>query len=959
MRFSRFLGALLPLTAPFAVPIAHAQTTTIPAAAPTWNLDFNRAAQPLYVRGDSAFIVGRASGANAALPRLELWNHRNEKLADLVSSTNADGTVNWKLPSERNGYFEVRPAAGSVSWPALGSRPANKLTFAVVDEIKPNPSRDYKTHFLSIQGSSPAGNLNVPPTPNVHAYMGLQARALDYSWYKLQPKSDDFSTFETFFANDKAAQGARQSQTWPYFYLSKNPTWAVDPARISENARKNVSNSHLPPRDLKQYEAYLERVVPHIAKSYDFLPYRVYEVMWEPVIPWGWQGTNAEIVAMFEVAHRVVHRFDPNGRVSGPTLSSFGDTPQYEELLKLGLGKYIDVSGWHMYAGYPTEKANIPAALGRIRALNRKYIGRDLPLVGTEFGLAEGKAGNVENQAYGMTAATLMFKAEGIAQHTLFYLTDFISEPGYGLFYTAVAGLPYAPEKIAPKPAIPMLRAAIDQIGSARAVGKLDYPGEDVWAYVFVDEATREHLVALWDASGNDRTVELDTGAARVQVVDSFGNRETRSTNNEKVALPLRRSPLYVRGVSAELFATQPTDKTQTWRVFRGQKLTQNLRLKGSSTKGATVFLSAPAAIAAPIAPAKVTGNVAPIALQIAPDAPIGIVAASVRVRGADGTISRALQRVEVVPEVQIDAAQMQNVARKISLRSRVKNVSPARWNGQVALTLQGQKQTRALALAPQQETWVEFSIAAPTDVTQKVPATLELRSSTGSQLSHVTPLSFFGVQRASTKDVWREMRLLPLRATGKTIFRTFNDAKFEGDKDLSARAGYSYDSQNLYVQYLVEDEVHRSNVTPTQMWKHDSVQLAFDVAPGRETNSNGLAENFERTNSEWGFAFTSRGPEVYVWKPPGGSSLAANSLVANAGIGFEGGRAGTTTTYRITLPWKTIDPRGLHRNAIGISAAINDSDTESLHLDRRALLLFGGILGDKDAANFGRANLE
>ena len=413
------------------------------AATSAWNFDFNRAAQPLYERGDQAFIVAHAPDVAAIAPRLELWNERNQKIADLsASAPDARGTICWNLPTQRNGYFEVRPAPNSVSWHALGSRPANRLPFAVVDKIVPNPSRDYKTHFLSIQGSSPAGNSNEPATPNVYRYMGLQAQPVDYGWYKLQPKAGDFASFDAYFAADKAPQNIRAAKTWPYFYLSRPPIWAIDPALLTEKERAGNSNSHVPPRDLKDYEAYLERIVPHIAKSYSYLPYRVYEMQWEPVIPWGWRGTNQDLVDMFEVAHRVVHKYDPNGRVSGPTLSSFGDMPQYEALLKLGLGKTIDVSGWHMYSGYPPESAGIPAALERIRALDRKYIGRELPLFDTEFGLPEAKAGGIENQAYGMTAAMIIMRASGVAQHTLFYLTDFPTEPGYGLFTNNVGGQP-------------------------------------------------------------------------------------------------------------------------------------------------------------------------------------------------------------------------------------------------------------------------------------------------------------------------------------------------------------------------------------------------------------------------------------------------------------------------------------------------------------------------------------
>ena len=952
MKLSFRLSAALLVGIVTAYVVAPASAQTVATSA--WQIDFDRAAQPLYERGDQAFIVAHAPDVAAVLPRLELWNERNQKIADLIASPpTAVGTIRWNLPTQRNGYFEVRPAPNSVSWPMLGSRPANRLPFAVVDKIVPNPSRDYKTHFLSIQGSSAAGNSNEPNTPNVYLYMGLQAQPVDYGWYKLQPKAGDFSSFDAYFAADKAPQNIRAAKTWPYFYISRPPTWAIDPALLSEKERAGTANAHVPVRDLKDYEAYLERVVPYIAKSYSYLPYRVYEMQWEPVIPWGWRGTNQDLVDMFAVAHRVVHKYDPNGRVSGPTLSSFGDMPQYEALLKLGLGKYIDVSGWHMYSGYPPENAGIPAAIARIRALDLKYAGRELPLFGTEFGLPEAKAGGTENQAYGMTAALLIFRALGVSQHTLFYLTDYGSEPGYGLFYNDVAGLPYSPVKISPKPAIPMLRAAIDQVGTARGIGKLDYLGADVWGYAFKDDSNGQLLTAIWDASGQNRAVSLDSGEARVQVVDAFGNREERATKDGFVTLKLSRAPVYVHGVAPALFA--PAKTASVWRVFRGQKITQTLPAPNAKN----VALILPRDVATSGAPANLKGGNAKVNFQIAPNAPLGISAASVRVRGASGTIEQSLQRIEVVPELQISAPQLRNVGANWTLEAQVKNVAPARWSGNADLNFQNATQTQPLQLATNQQTTIRFLLAAPATVTQKIPATLELRAQSGSVLQRAASLSFFTVQKADAADVWKNMRLLPLRATDKTIYRTYEQSKFGGDQDLSAQAGYAYDANNLYVQYVVEDDVHRNDVSPTQIWKQDSVQLGFDMAPGREANTNGIAEDFERTNSEWGFAFTSRGPEIYLWKPPGGSALPANSSVTGAGVKLEGGTVGTTTTYRITLPWKTIDPRAQHRDALGISAAINDSDADPGYLDRRALLLFGGIIADKNAANYGRAVLQ
>ena len=119
--------------------------------------------------------------------------------------------------------------------------------------------------------------------------MGLQAQPVDYGWYKLQPKAGDFSSFDAYFAADKAPRtDSRRPKPGPIFTSAVRRFGAIDPAILTEKERAGTANGHVPIRDLKDYEAYLERVVPYIAKNYAYLPYRVYEMQWEPVIPWGW-----------------------------------------------------------------------------------------------------------------------------------------------------------------------------------------------------------------------------------------------------------------------------------------------------------------------------------------------------------------------------------------------------------------------------------------------------------------------------------------------------------------------------------------------------------------------------------------------------------------------------------------------------------------------------------------------
>jgi len=120
------------------------------------------------------------------------------------------------------------------------------------------------------------------------------------------------------------------------------------------------------------------------------------------------------------------------------------------------------------------------------------------------------------------------------------------------------------------------------------------------------------------------------------------------------------------------------------------------------------------------------------------------------------------------------------------------------------------------------------------------------------------------------------------------------------------------------------------------------------------------VAEGFERTRSEWSLAFTPRGPEIFLNTAPGGTLVPESQVVTYPGAKLEGGRQEGQTVYRLTLPWKLLDPRGVrNKSRLGLAAAVNDSDADTPFGDRRGLELFGGILRSKDTAQFGVAQLQ
>jgi hypothetical protein len=953
----RWLGAFLGLLLPAGLQAA-------------WTVDLNHKDLALYEKGDEAFVVLHWSGDSAAppAPGFALYDELGRKLKDLAPRQEG---ASWKadLPTERNGYFEIRPSERAEEIiPALGSRPGGFLSFAVVDQIDRNPSRDFQEGFLSSQGTTilrkkDGQNYGWDALP----YLGVQSQGLGYSWGQLEAGGP--GAFDQSIANDRQPEWVRELKIVPYFHLNGIPMWAADASRLPEKERAGKSTQRIPPRDWKLWEEYLEKIVPYIAKKYDFLPERIYEIMWEPVIPWGWYGTNEEIVKTFEIAHKVIRKHDPKGLVAGPTSAGLGDVEQYEALLQAGLGNYLDVFAMHNYRGYPPEKSAIPEGLAALRQTTRGYLDRDLRMIGTEAGYQDTSAGSPLNKSYGLTASVLIFKGEGLAKHTLFYLTDYAGEPGYGMMYNLVDSQPFGPAKASPKPAIPMIRAAIDQIGHAENIGKIDYLGADIWGYVFKDKETNTLFAALWDASDKARTITFDTGEPEVEVVDLYGNSEKRSTVDGQLSLSLGRGPVYVRGLSSQLYGPGRIalliETADVWPLYRGRPVSEKVALtrKVGEGEGKLTFDTAAdiyrGRVQLPIS--LLPESSAELAFDVAKTAPLGPAPGYLRIQQNGKPVYRGVQRLEVLPELQITPPSAVLTNGQWQVATQIKNISPYPWKGEVSLRIEtGPPQTQPLDLAAGAERSLTFDTKSSNSI-KLSEAHVDAVSAEGVSLAQEGRLTFFVMQkRPPGEDFWAKLRLTDIRVTDESIWKSHPDASFRGDQDLAASIGYAYDDENLYVHVIVADDRHRQEAAPGATWSQDSLQLAFDLQPGRADSGNTLAESHERSTSEWTFAWTARGPEIFLPSAPGSSIVPGSALVSFPGASLEGGPADGKTVYRVMLPWKLLDPKNTrNRQQIGIAAAVNDSDVDIKNSDRRGLEFFGGILRGKNPQLFGKAQLE
>ncbi|MFG0248416.1 MAG: hypothetical protein ACF8OB_05970 [Phycisphaeraceae bacterium JB051] len=937
-----------------------------------WQLQTNHANLNLFEQYESAELhirwAGDQDNAPTQTPAFALFDMLGNKLLDMASTALVDGKASISLPSDKLGYFELRAMgqdAGAII-PSKGSRPAGMMTYAVVAKIKPDPSYQWTQWYLGMQGTTILGNGH-PLGWDAYPYLGIQTAGLGYHWNRFEAKGPE--DFEPMAARDQYPQVIREMKIYPNFQLSGFPIWAVDQDRLPEEQRKYRGTTRLPPKDYAEYEAFLRRMVTHIRDNYSQLPHRTYEILWEPCIPWGWYGTVDEIVKVFEVAHRVIHEVDPNGLVAGPTLSGLNDTEYLEKLLKAGLGNYLDVQSCHPYKGYPPEKTSVEQGIGEAKRIVAKYVGKDIPFMGTEFGFTDGVAGGVLNHSYGITTSLIIYKAGGADTHTIFYLGDYAGEPGYGFFYNLVKGQPFGPKYISPKPAVPMIRACIDQIGNAKFVGKLDYLGSDFWGYIFEDCSTHELVAALWDASDRDRTLVFDAGVDKVNQVDGMGNIQAVQTRGGLLELKLTRMPMYIRNISAKMYGPnriKPLLHTKpNWTITRGKPLDIDIEFSRQLTdKPVTLTFDTDANISQQQFRKTFTMQVdkpMTISLPIAANAPLGPNVGYLRLTAGGKTIWKAVQHLEVAPELSFGPITTQRNDHTWQINQTITNVSAIDWQGTLSMHVDEQViEQREIQIPAGKQ--MQLASPLPTGIvsTRVHQVKNSFHSRFGTQLQSQGDVTCMVVSRVKPNDPWGQLQMVDLLPDEKNLWKDHPETSFGGQDDLSAQMGYGYDEHFVYVQALVRDDVHRCDTRSGTTWDQDSLQLDFDVLPWRQANSNLLAEKNERTNSDICLALTPRGPEVYAHLLPGASPLSQGLLKQGKDCQLDVKRVDGITQYRLKIAWDILDPLGKRDGKqLGIAAAINDSDLQGRFNTRVALLLFDGIVsGGKNPQRYGKAKL-
>lgn len=562
-----------PTVTPTATPSPTATPKPTPTPTPTpvvgqpgsgswsYDLDTNHAALALYAINDSGALVATPMSSGAKPYAFAVNNEFGRIVAYLTPVAQGNGSYAYALPTNRYGYFEIKPTEGNASQliPAVGSRPAGMLTYAVLKAPDANPSADFQDEYTNIQGTTiePGADYLGDGT---FSWLGYSSYGTSYySWYECQPnQATAQADCQSHMANDPVVGLYKSKKMIPLFYMNNYPAWAVG------STDGNVFGKA--PLNMSQWQAYLEYAVPLITQRYDFLPYRRYQITWEPNDGWGWSGTDEQFLSIYQIAYNTIKKYDPTAVVMGPTLANLGPEmkSQFQRLLGKGLGNYMNAISMHPYPALSQIHDLDDQWIADFRAIATQATGKVMPMYMTESGLSDYEMSftgsfpvNSNNfaiyHAVGNIAMALLEKNDGSSMHTYFYTADYASQPHYGLFYNATAAYSFGPSKVAPKPDVPMIRQVNDLLNHTNAVGRLVNPAGNTNQYVlyFQNKHTGVYMAALWDPSGGNSSIALPVGAAQVKVMDAHGNATTVNSVNGVLNLTLGITPTYVEGISA------------------------------------------------------------------------------------------------------------------------------------------------------------------------------------------------------------------------------------------------------------------------------------------------------------------------------------------------------------------------------------------------------------------------
>ncbi len=884
---------------------------------------------------------------------LDYWDAHNRVIRkqDVRVTANAQGVWSGRVvaPCSRYGFYRVwTRLADGTTLPRLASRPPGFLTYAVV----PNPGRrkDYGEagSMFGMQcgfGGKAAAAVILP-------YLGVRW-ILGGKWSSMEPDGPGQLTerMAGAAANGKEYQpwprprivfGGKRWRTGTIACLNGTPKWATKSGRLRNNGRLNRVGR-------AGWQEYCREVAKFFPQEFPHEPEHLYQLTWEPDYPWGFKGTSAQLMRIYQLAYPIFHKFDPHALVLGPTCSVAPGALQIGAL-KAGLGRYIDGFDIHDYC-QALPLARYARRLRQLKALLHRYAGHDIPIYGTEQGFATG--GDVAQelpQALADVRENLVSLGEGLRLNFAFYAADFgnkasgYGNSAYGYYYNLNPRVRFGSNILSPKPVVPAYAAMTYLIDGHRPSQRITWLGPTVLGYAF--QRGSDIVLALWNDGKTSAKVSIPTGVTAVKVYGWMGNRRTvRTGANQQITLTLGRAPTYIRGVSPAIWgrgAARPLSLRRTFHeALPGQTVVLRAAVAGGAGRAGPGWLRltlvgngvASVAVSKAIELGRVP-VVAPLTLTLPQDIPVGRYTARLTLSQRKTVVAATGIGLKVISPVAVTSARPVYKQGQPFIMVALKNRTARRIRTRLQVRLAGRPdliRPDDLSLAPGALRRVYFNASLPRPADNRLySCQVGATDGQGYRTTRVFNVSFNPVPRApkppalrAALNHWAAGPVVALAGRGMVV----RSPQYYNGR-VKAKARFAWDAANFYIAFDVTDPVFIQKYTGFNTWRDDCLQLEFNLDPGRKRTHTGneLADRASIRHTEIDVALTRRGPQAYRTVTYDAAQLPVG-LLSPARCGLAVWRTAKGLDYRIAIPWKQLG--AVHApsagRAIGFAAYVND----------------------------------
>lgn len=654
-----------------------------------------------------------------------------------------------------------------------------------------------------------------------------------------------------------------------------------------------------------------------------------------------WEGSDELIIRYWALMRKIIDRYDPGTPLIGPCLGlAPSNVSQYENLLKLGFGKYIDAVEIHTYITSP-EDMDWAGKTRRILDMTKDATGKDLPIWSTEHGSSATYSSELL-QAQHLMRSWLLCKKIGypvMVWHMFSHPQGSDQrEINFGIFRNVSKSSEGLPQ---PRPAGLAFGVMTRQLAGAEYKTELSHLGPAVNAYVL--ERDGNAVVALWTTSQKTYDVTLSAGdETEVTETGLFGRATRLEVRDGLVRVRVDRSPRFIAPLPAFYLQSQPVARLdKPIEVLPGESGQATVTLVNPTPEQARLRIEWLPSDGWQFALPQDEWSLGPRQAATVPltaTAPLGV--AIGRYQG----YGKVLLNDKYVTALAVEASVLPQVT--------VVNVGPAFDAGRPVLAATLRRLDPALA---------EAAVQLAGNRSAKVPVGFDGRDESTVNI----PVDDAASDRLEdlTLNVYGSQGNLQVQESLRTSFVHANHVGQKPiiDGDLSDWPGteirdafqvrWGWDEQHLYLAVRAADPTHLQNQQRvTEMWKDDSLQISVTADRVEQLVRESLPGLQETQEVSLDLALRQDGAAMYRHRT-NNKHLAPVGEVGRDLIRYAVGHVDGVTCYEVQIPVEQVGLKPLRGGQVLRSSLLLNANEGH---GRQTTEWFGGIKEAKDPNLFG-----